>query len=478
MKKIVFASALFSISSIWTNAETVYWTGEGTLSDSNTSAWNSTGSWASGSIPTETSDVVFAKEYQTGLSGAYLATDLYVKINSFKVESDYGSFHIRQGANSAFDVTGDFIKENPSETLFCYTTNNPDSAPTVAIGGNLQLGYADYVGTGASILTIGAERDATISGWGGPKTLTIAGNVDLYNTAQLKLNVGNTTTTYDTMDPAVYIGGVINMHRGTGEMGGRNPALYLINRSDKAPSGTTTVISCNGVSGEGVLSSILGSEAVASTPILHLRNSEDQTFVGWLTGSQYASSKIIMDGTATQTFSGSKIAWTGGIEVRSGTLIITGRASIDSNVNHGDLDMLGGQFGILAGSASGQGVFWMNNINYTGGDIMLNVNTATSDMIKLDGTIIDKGFTDGVNFILSGNLDLLKDNFVKIVEWGSISEIAESDYHANNYGDLSAVFDARDDGLYVMYTAIPEPAALAAVFGALALALATYKRKR
>lgn len=477
MKKIVFASALFSISSIWTNAETVYWTGEGTLSESNTSAWNSTGSWASGSIPTETSDVVFAKEYQTGLSGAYLATDLYVKINSFKVESDYGSFHIRQGANSAFDVTGDFIKENPSETLFCYTTNKPDSAPTVAIGGNLQLGYADYVGTGASILTIGADRDATISGWGGPKTLTIAGNVDLYNTAQLKLNVGNTTTTYDTMDPAVYIGGVINMHRGTGEMGGRNPALYLINRSDKAPSGTTTVISCNGVSGEGVLSSILGSEAVASTPILHLRNSEDQTFVGWLTGSQYASSKIIMDGTAKQTFSGSKIAWTGGIEVRSGTLIITGRASIDSNVNHGDLDMLGGQFGILAGSASTQGVFWMNNLNYTSGDILLNVNTSTSDMIKLDGTIIDKGFSDGVNFILSGNLDLLVDNFVKIVEWGSISEIADSDYHANKYGDLNAVFDSRDDGLYVMYAAVPEPATFAAFFGTIALAIAAIRKR-
>lgn len=479
MKKIVFASALFSISSIWTNAETVYWTGEGTLSDSNTSAWNSTGSWASGSIPTETSDVVFAKEYQTGLSGAYLATDLYVKINSFKVESDYGFFHIRQGANSAFDVTGDFIKENPSETLFCYTTNNPDSAPTVAIGGNLQLGYADYVGTGASILTIGADRDSTISGWGGPKTLTIAGNVDLYNTAQLKLNVGNTTTTYDTIDPAVYIGGIINLHGGTGEMSGKNPSVFLVNRSVKAPSGTTVVISCNGVTGNGVLSSVLGSEAVASTPILHLRNSKDQTFVGWLTGSQYASSKIIMDGTAKQTFSGSKMAWTGGIEVRSGTLIINGRATeTGSNVNHGDLDMLGGQFGILAGSASGQGVFWMNNINYTGGDIMLNVNTATSDMIKLDGTIIDKGFTDGVNFILSGNLDLLKDNFVKIVEWGSISEIAESDYHANNYGDLSAVFDARDDGLYVMYTAIPEPAALAAVFGALALGLACCRKRK
>ena len=345
------------------------------------------------------------------------------------------------------------------------------------IGGNLQVGTADYVGTGASILAIGADRDSTINGWGGPKTLTINGNIDLYNACQLRLNVGTTTTTYDTSDPAVSIGGVINMHKGTGEMGGKNPTLYLINRSDKAPAGTTTVISCNGVSGEGVITTSIGSEAVASTPILHLRNSEDQNFFGWLSESQYASSKIIMEGTATQTFSGSKIAWTGGIEVRSGTLLITGRASTDSNVNHGDLDMLGGQFGILAGSASTQGVFWMNNLNYTSGDILLNVNTSTSDMIKLDGTIIDKGFSDGVNFILSGNLDLLVDNFVKIVEWGSISEIADSDYHANKYGDLNAVFDSRDDGLYVMYAAVPEPATFAAFFGTIALAIAALRKR-
>ena len=414
------------------------------------------------------------------LTRAYLGSDLHIKINNLKIDSNYGYFHVRQDANSIFEITGDFIKENTSETLFCYTSNNPSSAPILKIGGNLQVGTADYVGTGASILAIGADRDSTIYGWGGPKTLTIDGNIDLYNTCQLKLNVGTTTTTYDTSDPAVFIGGVINMHRGTGEMVGRNPALYLINRSDKAPAGTTTVISCNGVSGEGVITTSIGSEDVASTPILHLRNSEDQNFFGWLTGSQYASSKIIMEGTATQTFSGAKIAWTGGIEVRSGTLLITGRATESgSNVNHGDLDMLGGQFGILAGSASTstQGVFWMNNLNYTSGDILLNVNTSTSDMIKLDGTIIDKGFSDGVNFILSGNLDLLVDNFVKIVEWGSISEIADSDYHANKYGDLNAVFDSRDDGLYVMYTAVPEPATFAAFFGTIALAIAALRKR-
>lgn len=472
-----FSIIILSLSAFSAKADTVYWVGNGTLSDSNTSAWNSAGSWSSGTVPNETSDIIFDKDYLTRSAGAYLGSDLYIKINSLKIDSNYGYFQVRQGKNSVFEIAGDFIKENTSETLFCYTSNNPSSAPTLKIGGNLQVGTADYVGTGTSALTIGAERDSSISGWGGPKTLTINGNIDLYNTSQLRLNVGTTTTTYDTSDPAVYIGGVINMHGGTGVMVGKNPTLYLINRSDKAPAGTTTVISCNGVSGNGVISTSIGSEAVASTPILHLRNSEDQNFLGWLTGSQYASSKIIMEGTATQTFSGNKIAWTGGIEVRSGTLLITGRAPIDSNVNHGDLDMLGGQFGILAGSASTQGVFWMNNLNYTSGDILLNVNTSTSDMIKLEGTIIDKGFSDGVNFILSGNLDLLVDNFVKIVEWGSISEIADSDYHANKYGDLNAVFDSRDDGLYVMYAAVPEPATFAAFFGTIALAIAAIRKR-
>lgn len=438
----------FFISSA--HAETVYWAGDGTEAEASTSIWNSAGSWESGIIPTETSDVVFDKDYVTGYSGVYIGSDLQVKVNSIKIESNYGYFQIRQNRNSSFEVSGDFIKENLSETLFCYTSNSPDSAPTIIIGGNLKLGTEDYVGTAASILTIGAERDSTISGWGGPKTLTINGDVDLYNTSQLKLNVGNTTTTYDTYDPATYIGGIINLHPGTGEMAGRNPALYLINRQKEAPSGTTTVISSNGVTGNGVLTTYLGSAEIASNVIFHLRNSADQRFSGWLTGSEYASVKIIMEGSATQTFSGSKIAWTGGIEVRSGTLIMTGRATTDSNINHGDLDMLGGQFGILAGSASTQGVFWMNNLNYTDGNILLNVNTSNSDMIKLEGTIIDKGFSDGVNFILSGNLDLLKDNYVKIVEWGLISDIAESDYHANKYGDLDAVFQAREDGLYVM----------------------------
>ena len=109
----------------------------GKWSDGNTSAWNSAGSWSSGTVPNETSDIIFDKDYLTGYAGAFLGSDLHIKINNLKIDSNYGSFQVRQDANSIFEITGDFIKENYSETLFCYTSNNPSSAPILKIGGNL-----------------------------------------------------------------------------------------------------------------------------------------------------------------------------------------------------------------------------------------------------------------------------------------------------------------------------------------------------
>lgn len=164
-----FSIIILSLSAFSVKAETVYWVGGGPWSDGNTSAWNSAGSWSSGTVPNETSDIIFDKNYLTRYAGAYLGRDLHIKINNLKIDSNYGSFQVRQDANSIFEITGDFIKENYSETLFCYTSNIPSSAPTLKIGGNLQVGTADYVGTDVNILAIGADRDSTIYGWGRTK---------------------------------------------------------------------------------------------------------------------------------------------------------------------------------------------------------------------------------------------------------------------------------------------------------------------
>ena len=43
--------------------------------------------------------------------------------------------------------------------------------------------------------------------------------------------------------------------------------------------------------------------------------------------------------------------------------------------------------------------------------------------------------------------------------------------------EIYAVFDSRDDGLYVMYAAVPEPATFAAFFGTIALAIAALRKR-
>ena len=57
-----FSIIILSLSAFSAKAETVYWVGGGTWSDGHTSAWNSAGSWSSGTVPNETSDIIFDKD--------------------------------------------------------------------------------------------------------------------------------------------------------------------------------------------------------------------------------------------------------------------------------------------------------------------------------------------------------------------------------------------------------------------------------
>ncbi len=58
-------------------------------------------------------------------------------------------------------------------------------------------------------------------------------------------------------------------------------------------------------------------------------------------------------------------------------------------------------------------------------------------------------------------------------EW--IDNLSETHFKA--IGADNVGLEAREDGLYATYTAVPEPAAFAAVFGALALAFAAHRRR-
>ncbi|MFR6033133.1 MAG: hypothetical protein ACLUKN_08140, partial [Bacilli bacterium] len=82
---------------------------------------------------------------------------------------------------------------------------------------------------------------------------------------------------------------------------------------------------------------------------------------------------------------------------------------------------------------------------------------------------------------VSGTKDNLVDNWAHIFEWDNTAnetDFEASDFYSEDFNEYSAIFKIEDDGLWMMYTEVPEPEAFAAIFGALALALAAAKRRK
>ena len=72
----------------------------------------------------------------------------------------------------------------------------------------------------------------------------------------------------------------------------------------------------------------------------------------------------------------------------------------------------------------------------------------------------------------------------KVISWDAenITELVANDFAANLYDDGSqmyeALFTVADDGLYVKYVVVPEPAEVALLIGALSLGFAAHIRRR
>ena len=184
---------------------------------------------------------------------------------------------------------------------------------------------------------------------------------------------------------------------------------------------------------------------------------------------------------------------------------------------HGDLEMVGGKFGNEEGAACAS--FRFTNIVYSGGTIAINISSEenVNDSIdltsyykrvaesgqddvytKVDGGTISlaEGVAEGtkVTFEFSGDvlgwlLDYEDGSFeindgkgAKIVSWDAENKTAllASDFAGNiitQGDDYMPVFTVDDDGLYVRYTVVPEPAEVAAILGALALAAVALRRR-
>ena len=319
-------------------------------------------------------------------------------------------------------------------------------------------------------------------------------------------------------NPDVVIGGSLSAN-GSGDS---NPNLCLFNLNGGSDSlgGVTTFKIAEGITGAwNSMKNDASKAGTKSLSILLLNNTGGYSTNAWMyddnvsnvvtsTGIAMSGSgmntnsqvKIIMDGTGSQIFNGERFWISGGVEVRNGTLQIrmystskyeSGKDTDGNEIsgeemrlmNHGDLTIKGGKFGSLL---EGNGSMGFNNLYYSGGTYMLGVDyDGGNDMLKFYGGVYKgEGWIDGVSKFyieVSGTKDNLVDNWAHIFEWDNTAnetDFEASDFYSEDFNEYSAIFKIEDDGLWMMYTEVPEPAAFAAIFGALALALSAAKRRK
>ena len=101
-------------------------------------------------------------------------------------------------------------------------------------------------------------------------------------------------------------------------------------------------------------------------------------------------------------------------------------------------------------------------------------------MLYLTGALMKgEGFTKA-EFEFSGDVLFYLDEWIQIMSFeGGAEDFDASDFVANTFdNEWGAKFKIDNNALYVMYTAIPEPAVAAVILGAFVFGIAAWKKRK
>ena len=327
----------------------------------------------------------------------------------------------------------------------------------------------------------------------GAKTLTVTGDINLYGNVAFKTNVWNedAMASHSEYSPDILVQGVVRM---TPSDGGKKPTWDVLHRtstiswkkSKPAVPAIDTFIKIGGLEGSGTISN--DSKTIdPSTVKIIFTNKTDCEFTGNFTENKFNSNgnKEELNTVMSVKMAGQNGAkqiiradadFTGTVEVESGTLIMHSTAAL------GKLTMTGGAFGGIEG-----GII-VSSAEWRAGDFIFynadSLNGGIPDMVIIEGTFekagegrigVDFAGFDPSIFIDDGTvLELITANALE----GSFSSDANDDFEAKNLANGFANFAWAGNTLTVTFSQVPEPASVAALFGAFALFLAAWRRRK
>ena len=533
LKNLMTFSALLASATAF--AETYYFTNyERNVAGTNNSwytsdAWtNSSGVVTANVSPKSGDTAVFSNEYLQ-YSGRDCVVNNGVTVKDIILTNGFGA-NLAQGTSSTLTITGDLKKlygsgekAGASTATFSYSGNTShsfDTAAKLVIGGNVEVGEVDDAGKStinAGTLRLGSNGDLSTSWSAGLGKVTIGGDVILRYRGQLQLNSAfdYDGTSYASVkelawaklnagEVTVQIGGALLAYGGQSSTDTywTNPDLILFSRRNTVQGGVA-IIEANGINGTFNTITTSASCTTDSIAILRLVNdaSSNYSTSSWIydksgvtipDGSYNTKMMIQMAGVGTQKLAGDRLCITGGIDILSGTLQVNmSNATEGMRYSRGDITLRGGKFGSLLGGEKnkGQSNMLFSDFIYTDGTWLLYTVANNIDKLTLEGSLL-KGESfapDGkMKIDISGDAAWLIDNFAQILVWDNTTKLTDFDageISANTIevdGKIySAVFDIRDDGLWVSYTsAVPEPAAIATLLGILALGFVAVRRRK
>ena len=421
----------------------------------------------------------------------WVHTDLgtnYVTANSFTVQNLYNPADPKKmtltistpsdtstaSTKIAFTITNNFNFVSDSyKSVFTWQSGGTKwPVNTLAIGGDLNVGSASSLSTDGGTVAFGGYKNNTMI-----KKMTVAGDVNMYGDVKLSLAIGTPDAEANVGDASFKVSGVVNMNK----IGDSAPT-WVLNNTSNNDSGTNAVLNATidvgGIQGYGTIKNNTASLAGTSTIIF--RNTTRHDFYGTLSDGMAANdgnsktSLLVASASCVQALRGD-VSIAGNIEVRRGTLLLNG-AKIDSISMTGFSTAKLGAISVDSdfGTINTKTLSISNNCA-----LLFDINGTNQDIINVSGTFDVKETSTLIEFASLANIKV-GDEY-KLIEYGTLGSTTTIDkFQASFLEGWDGELSLRDNALWVTFTqvAVPEPAEWAAIFGAAALALALYRRRK